>query len=239
MHRIDTIDVNGSPMEVFMYAPDGPGPFPGIVLSQHIPVGHTGLENDTVTLKKAERFAENGFAVAVPFVFHWWPKEAEMQLKRDEFRDDWTALDMRAAFDHLAAQENCDAGRIGIVGHCWGGRVAWLAACHNPDYKALAIFYGGRIKLPMGPGTPPAIDLVDNITCPVIGFFGDQDSNPSPEDVNDYEAALKGAGVAYEFHRYPDAGHGFQTFTREDRYNEAASEDAWEKVLAFMHAKLG
>jgi len=239
MHRIDVVNVRDNPMEVFMFTPEGDGPHPGIVLAQHIPVGHTGLENDTVTLKTAERYAENGYAVAVPFVFHWWPKEADIQVKRDAFRDDWTVLDMQAAYDHLAAQDNVDGARIGIVGHCWGGRIAWLTAAHNPGYKACAIFYGGRIKLVMGPGTPPAIDLAGDIKCPVAGYFGNQDQNPSPEDVNDYEAALRAAGVTYEFHRYDDAGHGFQTFVNPDRYVEHVSEDAWGKVLDFMGRNLG
>ncbi|MEC7657882.1 MAG: dienelactone hydrolase family protein, partial [Pseudomonadota bacterium] len=129
-HRIDTVTVNDDPMEIFMYLPDGDGPHPGIVLAMHIPVGHTGIENDTFTMKTAERYAENGFAVAVPFIFHWWPKSDDIQIKRDEFRDDWTKLDLQAGFNHLASQDNVDGSRIGIVGHCWGGRVAWLGACH-------------------------------------------------------------------------------------------------------------
>jgi carboxymethylenebutenolidase len=234
VHRIETVTVQDSPMEIFMFEPEGPGPHPGIVLAQHIPVGHTGIENDVVTLKTAERYAENGYAVAVPFIFHWWPKEAEMQVKRDEFRDDWTALDLKAAYDYLAAQDYVDGARIGIIGHCWGGRVAWLGACHNPDYKACAIFYGGRIKLPLGPGTPPAIELAGNIACPVAGYFGNQDQNPSPEDVDDYDAALTAAGVPHVFHRYDEAGHAFQSFNSEERYRPEASEDAWTKVLAFL-----
>ncbi len=55
-------------------------------------------------MKAAERYAENGYAVAVPFVFHWWPKSDDIQVKRDEFRDDWTKLDLTAAFDILAAE---------------------------------------------------------------------------------------------------------------------------------------
>ncbi len=238
-HRIDTVDVQGSPMEVFVFEPPGAGPHPGIVLCQHIPVGHTGIENDTFTLKAAERYAENGYVVAAPFIFHWWPKEAEMQLKRDEFRDDRTIPDLDAAFAYLAALENVDSGRIGVVGFCWGGRVSWLGAGSNPDYKACAVFYGGRIKLTMGEGTPPAIDLAPNIKCPVIGFFGNEDQNPSPEDVDDYEAALAAAGVEHVFHRYDGAGHAFQSFDNEERYRHEASEDAWDKVLAFFGEKLG
>lgn len=239
MYRIDTVTVQDSPMEIFMYQPEGTGPHPGIVLAQHIPVGHTGVENDTFTLKTAERFAENGYAVAVPFIFHWWPKEADIQIKRDAFRDDWTALDLKAAFDHLAAQENVKRAGIGIVGHCWGGRVAWIGACNNPDYKACAIFYGGRVKAQMGPGTPPAIELASNIKCPVVGFFGNEDKNPSPEDVDDYDAALTAAGVPHEFHRYDGAGHAFQSFGNAELYRPKVSEDAWTKVLAFFEKNLG
>jgi carboxymethylenebutenolidase len=237
-HRIETIEVQGSPMEVFIFEPQGAGPHPGIVLCMHIPVGHTGIENDTVTLKTAERYAENGYVVAVPFIFHWWPKEADIQIKRDEFRDDWTILDLNAAFDLLAGLDNVNGDRIGIVGHCWGGRVAWVGAGSNPNYAACAVFYGGRVKLVLGEGNPPAIDLAPNFKCPVIGFFGNEDENPSPADVDDYDAALEAAGVEHIFHRYDGAGHAFQSFNSEERYRHEASEDAWEKVLAFFGEKL-
>ena len=233
-YRIETVKVKDSPMEVFLFAPAGKGPHPGIVLCQHIPVGHTGVENDTVTLATAERYAENGYAVAVPFIFHWWPKSADIQPKRDGFRDDWTALDLKAAFGVLARQPGVDAKRIAIVGHCWGGRVAWLGAGTDARYAACAIFYGGRVRLPMGPGTPPAIELAPKIRCPLIGFFGNEDSNPSPEDVNEYDAALARAGVKHEFHRYDGAGHAFQSFNNPERYRPQASEDAWAKALAFL-----
>lgn len=238
-HRVVSVEVNGSPMEVFLFAPAGAGPHPGLVLCQHIPVGHTGLENDTVTLKTAERYCENGYCVAVPFIFHWWPKSADIEVKRAEFRDDWTRRDLDAAFELLAALPSVDKGRIGIAGHCWGGRVAWLGACTNPRYKATAIFYGGRVKLVMGAGNPPTIDLAPAIRCPVIGFFGNEDTNPSPADVNDYDTALTRAGVAHVFHRYDGAGHAFQSFNSAERFRPEASEDAWKKALAFFAEKLG
>ena len=123
-------------MEVFLFAPAGAGPHPGLVLCQHIPVGHTGIENDTVTLETAERFCANGYTVAVPFIFHWWPKSADIEVKRAGFRDDWTRLDLDAAYERLAAQPDVDRERIGIAGHCWGGRVAWLGV-HQPALQGL------------------------------------------------------------------------------------------------------
>jgi carboxymethylenebutenolidase len=238
MHEIETVDVTApgaerSSMEVFLFRPEGEGPHPALILAQHIPVGHAGLEHDDFTLAAGERFAAAGFLVAAPFIFHWWPKEAEMMDKARASRDDWTVPDLEATWDLLVNRSDVDAARIGIVGHCWGGRVAWLGAAHL-DVAACATFYGGRIKLALGKGNPTAISLADRIRCPVIGFFGNDDENPSPEDVDDYSAALTEAGVEHEFHRYDGAGHAFQNFPNPDRYREAQSEDAWEKVLAFF-----
>ena len=237
--EIVTVDVLGSDMEIFLFHPEASGPHPGLVLAQHIPVGHTGVENDTFTLETARRFTRNGFVVAVPFLFHWWPKGEDIAVKRDESRDDRMVADARAAFQLLASRPDVRPDRIGVVGHCWGGRVAWLAACDIPELAACAIFYGGRIKLAMGPDSRPAIDLAQGIRCPVAGFFGEEDQNPTPADVDDYEAALQRAAVPYEFHRYPGAGHAFQNFPSPERYRETQSEDAWTKVLGFMGSHLG
>lgn len=234
MHTIETVDVQGSPMEVFFFKPGGAGPHPAIILAQHIPVGHTGIENDEFTLKTAERFAENGYVVAAPFIFHWWPKDAGMDIKRNESRDDWTAADLLAACDMLLKRDDVDGNRIGMVGHCWGGRVAWLGACHIPQLRAMAMFYGGNVKIARGEGNTPLIELAGNIRCPVIGFFGNDDSNPAPQDVDDYDAALTAAGVDHVFHRYDGAGHAFQNFPSTDHYREQQSEDAWRKVLEFL-----
>lgn len=237
--RIETVDVLGSPMEVFLFEPPGRERRPGVLLAQHIPVGHSGIENDTFSLATARRFAAAGYVVALPFIFHWWPKGDPIENKRDGARDDWMAADMGTAFDLMCATTAVDPYHIGVAGHCWGGRVAWLAACHLPRLAACAIFYGGRIRLAMGAGSVPAIELADRIHCPVIGFFGNDDQNPTPEDVDAYAAALTAAGVPHTFHRYDGAGHAFQNFPTPERYREAASEDAWKRVLAFFADTLG
>lgn len=233
-YELVTVDVQGSAMDVFLFIPAANTPLPGIVLAQHIPVGHAGIENDTFTLETARRFAANGYAVAVPFIFHWWPKTDSLDKKKAESRDDRMLADISAAFEVLAQQPGVDENRIAMVGHCWGGRVAWLAAFYIRSFRALAVFYGGNIKKGLGDGAVAPIDLAANIECPVIGFFGNDDSNPSPDDVADYARALDAAGIEYEFHQYDNAGHAFQNFPVAERYNEAASEDAWAKVLIFL-----
>lgn len=223
-------------MEVFVFEPEGKGPFPGLVVAQHIPVAHAGIETDPFTLDVGEKMAANGYLTAIPFIFHWWPKEAEMGVKRAGFRDDWTIADLNATYDYLAARDDVDADRIGILGHCWGGRVAWVGATTNPRYKAAVMLYGGRVRAAMG--GIPAIELVDRITCPVLGIFGNEDQNPSPEDVDVMDAALTEAGIEHTFHRYDGAGHGFQDYTNPDRYREGPANDAWDKLLDFLGKEL-
>ena len=238
MYEMRTVDIQGSPMEVMCAMPEGDGPFPGVVVAQHLPIAHTGLENDPFTIDVAERLAAAGYASVTPWVFHWWDKDEDIAVKREEFRDDRAVADMNAGFDMLARSSRVDADRIGVIGHCWGGRISWLHACHNPNYKALVTLYGGRIKLPMGEGSIPPIDLCGRIACPVMGIFGNEDQNPSPEDVTDLDAALTKAGVPHEFHQYDGAGHGFQDFCNDERYRKEAAEDAWSKLLAFLDDKL-
>ncbi|HEY0961867.1 MAG TPA: dienelactone hydrolase family protein [Pseudomonadales bacterium] len=233
MYDVIRTSVLDNDMDVFVFRPQGPGPHPGILLAQHIPMGHTGLENDPFTLTTAQRLADNGYIVAVPFLFHWWPKGDPLEKKREESRDDWIVADMSAGLAVLKEQQGIDEGRIACVGHCWGGRVAWLAACHMP-FAALATFYGGNIRKALGAGNISPLELTPHITCPVIGFYGNDDTNPSPKDVDDYSAALTAAGVPHTFHRYDGAGHAFQNFPMPERYNKAASDDAWDKVLAFL-----
>ena len=94
------------------------------------------------------------------------------------------------------------------------------------------------MKLRMGPNTLPAVELAEQINCQVAGFFGNEDQNPPPEDVDDYEATLEAADVPHEFHRYENAGHAFQSFNSEDHYRHDVSEDAWEKALEFLQRQL-
>lgn len=238
MYTKQNVDIQGSPMEILVFEPEGDGPFPGMVVAQHLPIAHAGLEKDPFTIDIGERLAKAGYACVIPFVFHWWAPETDIAVKRDEFRDDRAVADMDAAYGLLANMDKVDQSRIGVIGHCWGGRVAWLATCHNPDYKAMATLYGGRIKLGLGEGSVPLIELSDRIPCPVIGIFGNDDQNPSPADVDDLDSALTAAGIAHDFHRYDGAGHGFQDFVDEDRYRPEAADDAWGKVMAFLDDKL-
>lgn len=238
MYSTETVSVAGSPMEVFVFQPEGDGPHPGLIVCQHIPVAHAGLETDPWQLDVGERLAAQGYVVAMPFVFHWWPKEDDISVKRDGFRDDRSILDLKAAHELLKARGDVSNDRIGMIGHCWGGRVALVGACHLPGLSAAVTLYGGRTKVSMSDGATPPFELIENITCPVLGIFGNEDENPSPQDAADIAAAMAKAGVAFEMHQYDGAGHGFQDFSNPDRYREEQSEDAWGKIFAFLSRNL-
>jgi carboxymethylenebutenolidase len=238
MYSKHTVTIEHSPMEILVFEPEGDGPHPGIVVAQHLPVAHEGLEKDPFTIDVGEKFAAAGYTCVIPWIFHWWTPETDIEVKRAEFRDDRCLSDMQATFDFLAGMDSVDENRIGIIGHCWGGRVSWLHACHNPNYKALITLYGGRLKLGMGAGAAPPIERAAHIPCPVLGVFGNDDQNPSPEDVADLDAALTAGNVKHEFHQYDGAGHGFQDFVNPDRYREKQGTDAWAKIRVFLEREL-
>jgi len=238
MYSKQTVDVQGSAMEILVFEPEGAGPHPGLVVAQHLPIAHAGLEKDPFTIDVGERLAAAGYVNAIPYMFHWWPSEEDVTVKREQWRDDRALADLDAAFALLSGMANVDANRIGIIGHCWGGRVSWLGAGSRPGYKASAVLYGGRIKLPMGEGSVAPITLADKMAGPMIGIFGNEDQNPTPADVDDLDAALAAAGIEHEFHRYDGAGHGFQDFGDENRYRKEQAEDAWTKLVDFFDRKL-
>jgi carboxymethylenebutenolidase len=83
-------------------------------------------------------------------------------------------------------------------------------------------------KTPMAP-----IDMTKDLSCPLIGIFGNEDRAPSPEQVNEHEAALKKQGNTYEFYRYDGAGHGIWYWHRP-LYRPEQAMDRWGKVFAFF-----
>src|SRR5690348_15731176 len=124
-----------------------------------------------------------------------------------------------------------------IFGTCSGGRHAFIYACQKKDVDACADLWGGRVvmgKEELNAKTPVApIDMTKDLSCPLIGLFGNDDRAPSPEQVNDHEAELKKHRKSYEFHRYDGAGHGFFYWHRP-AYRPEQAMDGWSKVFAFF-----
>lgn len=194
--------------------------------------------------KVCDRFAQEGYIAVAPALFHREHPNPKLgygdedvparnqymgALKDDELVEDinqvikWTQSDQ---FRRTNGQ------KIGIVGYCVGGRITYLAATSCPGLSAASVYYPGRTLLPFGEGPAP-IDLTNKIKIPVLGSFGDQDANPSPDDVNTIEAKLKESGVTYDFKMYAGAGHGFNCDDRGS-YHEASAADALSRTLAWF-----
>jgi carboxymethylenebutenolidase len=150
-------------------------------------------------------------------------------LKDDELIEDINEIVRWTQGDQF---RRTNGQKIGIVGYCVGGRIAYLAATGCPGISAASVYYGGRILVPFGDGASP-IDLTSQIQIPVMGNFGGQDENPSPADVATIEAKLKECGVTYDFKSYPDCGHGFNCNDRSS-YNEAAAGDAFTRTTGWF-----
>jgi carboxymethylenebutenolidase len=232
MTRIDTLTVGGSPMRTIVGVPNGAGPHPAVVVMCHI----GGI--DEFTRSRCEELAKDGFAAAAPDFFHYQPWSDDRDVRRAALKDERMVDDINAAFDHLIATANADPKRLGVLGHCLGGRTALLAAGSVARSRAAAIYYGGRTMNAWGDGPSP-FERIKNINGPVIGFFGNLDKSPSPEDVDKIEAEMKRCGVPVEFHRYADAGHAFQDHTSAERYHKESAEDAWKKTRRFFRDTIG
>ena len=142
-------------------------------------------------------------------------------------------LDACAAW---AAANGGDAARLAITGFCWGGRITWLYAAHNPQLKAGVAWYGRLTGAanPMNPSQPHDVAAV--LKAPVLGLYGGEDSGIPLTTVDEMELHLSGgtaAAKASSFHIYPDAPHAFHADYRPT-YRKAAAEDGWKRALAWF-----
>ena len=177
----------------------------------------------------ADGYAADGYLAIAPAMYDRVKKSYDTGYSQDEIQAglkimqglDWnnTMKDVTAAIE--AAKS---AGKVGIVGYCWGGTVAWVAAARLPGLAASVPYYGGG--MPGFIGEKPKV--------PVMCNFGEQDQSPTLEQAK----AIAKAHPEMTAHYYPGAGHGFNCDQRGS-YNAAASKQARERTLAFFRKNVG
>jgi carboxymethylenebutenolidase len=224
----------------FLAHPDG-GPQPGVVMIPDV----WGLSD--LYRRLAQRLAGEGFAVLAidpyrrtgrgtftdPAGALAWLRELSDPVVLDTVQD---------AIDALAAEPAVGGGRIGVTGFCMGGQYALLAACTCRGLSACAPFYG-MVRHP--PGADPArkprapLEALADLRCPVLGFYGADDTLIPPADVDALRAALAASGEEAEIRVYPGAGHAFMNDTRADAYRPDAAANAWRRLVPFLRARLG
>ncbi len=229
----DKLTVNGHEMDMYASVPSGSGPFPAVVIAFHV----GGLDEFDKVM--ADRLAAEGYVAVVPDLFHRItdPNLTDPYERGATLSDPEIIADCNAAVDFLLGHSAVDNDRIGIVGFCMGGRVAWLAAATNPHYKAAVPYYGGNILVARGAGVQSPFELTDGINCPILFHFGEIDANPSQDDMAKLDAELTRLGKPHQFFSYPEADHGFADHTGA-RYNREGAEIAWPRTLQFFAAHL-
>jgi carboxymethylenebutenolidase len=147
--------------------------------------------------------------------------------------DDQYMSDLDSTAD-WALHNGGSAARVGVMGFCRGGRQTWLYAAHRSGLKAAVAFYGPLLGTPTPIQPKTALDLADQIKCPLLGLYGGQDASIPIDSVHQAEAKAKAAHKIVEIVIYPDAPHGFHADYRPS-YRQADAEDAWKRALAWFH----
>jgi carboxymethylenebutenolidase len=237
------LEVDGSRMDAYVAAPTGDGPYPGVVVGMH------AFGVDKFIQGKCDELAASGYVVIAPYLYHRQknislqeliglkfedPRRREVAMPmKDLLRDDEIQRDVLAALDHLKSMPSV-SGQFGITGFCIGGRVTYLMAVASGAFDAAAVFYGTDVNKSWGHDGPSPLALSGQIRCPLVGFFGNEDTNPSPADVDEMEQELERQGVPHAFYRYDGAPHAFNDPFNPVRWTPAAAADAWPRLLDFF-----
>ncbi|MCB1888171.1 MAG: dienelactone hydrolase family protein [Rhodocyclaceae bacterium] len=128
-----------------------------------------------------------------------------------------------------------DGGALGITGFCWGGRIVWLYAAHNPALSAGVAWYG-RLRSGFAPDSPrQPIDVAAQLLAPVLGLYGALDQSIPAADAEAMRAALAQGSQPAQIVLYPDAGHAFLADYRPS-FQAAAARDGWQRMLDWFAA---
>jgi carboxymethylenebutenolidase len=224
---------DSSKMRLYMSSPEGAGPFPGLVVMQH----QGGV--DEFLQQITERLGHAGYIAAAPDLYHRDGPDCQDDIvtRRSRLSDRRIINDIAATISLLQLQSGAAGDKIGIIGFCMGGRLAYLGAATNPAFKAAVAFYPGNTFRAWGRDLPSPFERTKDIHCPLQGHFGADDGNPSPADMVKLDEELKKFGKAHEFYAYENAGHAFLDSTKES-YRPHADEASWPRTLEFLNRYL-
>jgi carboxymethylenebutenolidase len=226
---------DGHEIEAYLAVPDDGATARGSVVVIHHMPGY-----DTSTKEIVRKFAAFGYAALMPNLYHRdapgaSPDDAAAAARaKGGVPDERLVGDVGGAADYLRVLPASN-GKVGVIGYCSGGRQSFLAACSLP-LDAAVDCYGAFIVNPVPEGLPlkaqPIVGLAKDLSCPLLGLFGADDKNPTPEETAELSKALDEAGKPHEFHTYEGAGHAFFSVDRV-AYRPEAATDGWEKVWDF------
>src|SRR6185312_5418070 len=221
--------------------PDDGARHPGLIVIHEI----WGLNEHVRDV--ANRFAEQGYSVVAPNLFHGMSFEGKIdhslldEMRNPETRDeaqkkmrallapiqapeyaDKAISQLKACVDYLLSDEHV-SGKVGVLGFCFGGTYALALAADDARIEASVPFYG----------QPLPAEKIHSLNCPVLAFFGEEDAGLIAS-LPALKEGMQKAEKDFEAVVYPHTGHAFFNDTNARMYNREAAEDAWKKTLVFL-----
>lgn len=220
------LHVNGKGAVAYIAQPDDDQQHPGVVLIQE----WWGIEPHVQGL--AQKLAADGFIVAVPDLYNGKiatePNDAMRMIMLIRDNVDIASQKIMSALDALKSYPNVQPKKLGLMGFCIGGFLAYTVAARYPDLGAVVTFYGG--------GYDPTPEEVAKVSAPVHAFYGSQDDSVPAEQRQKIEQLYKKAGKDYTVKVY-EAGHAFIN-PDHGAGNKKAADDAWPRAVNFLKTHL-
>jgi carboxymethylenebutenolidase len=227
------VNVKGQQVPVYCAQPQGKSDLPVILVVSEIFGVHEHIAD------VARRFAKLGYMALAPDLFVRQGDPGKYQSIAEVLKEvvskapDQQVLGDLDAVVAWAKDHGGNVDKLGITGFCWGGRITWLYAAHNPQVKAGVAWYGRLLggKSELQPQHP--VDIAASLKVPVLGLYGGKDEGIPLDTVEQMKAQLAKGSSGSEFVVYPDAGHAFHADYRPS-YVEADAKDGWNKCVAWF-----
>ena len=226
------IPVPDGEIPIYRAVPASGGPHPVVLIAYEV----FGLQEHIKDI--CRRFGKAGYLAIAPDLYYRQGDATKLTDLADVIKiaskvpDAQVLSDLDAAVE-WATKNKGDAKRLGVTGFCWGGRITWLYAAHNPKVKAGVAWYGRLVGDPTELQPKNPIDIALLLKVPVLGLYGGQDQGIPLDTVERMRAALKKAGNPSEIIVYPDAPHGFFADIRPS-YRKEDAQDGWKRLLAWF-----
>ncbi|MFY9585048.1 MAG: dienelactone hydrolase family protein [Candidatus Acidiferrales bacterium] len=223
------IPVAGGELPGYRAMPDKGGPFPVVLVVQEVFGVHEHIRDI------CRRFAKLGYLAMAPELYARQGDVSKLAEIKDiipivsKVPDAQVMSDLDAAVAWAQKSGKGNTAKLGITGFCWGGRIVWLYAAHNPKLKAGVAWYGRLVGQPneLQPKNP--IDLVAELKAPVLGLYGGDDQGIPLDTVERMRQALKAANNPSEIVVYPNTPHGFHADYRPS-YRPEQAKDGWKRL---------
>jgi carboxymethylenebutenolidase len=214
--------------------PDKGRKFPVVLVVQEIFGVHEHIRD------LCRRFAKAGYVAVAPELYARQGDVSKISDWKQIFSevvskvpDAQVLSDLDATLRWAGKSSSGDVKHAAVTGFCWGGRIVWLYAAHNPKLKAGVAWYGRLSGQPTELQPEYPLDVVAQLKAPVLGLYGGKDQGIPLEDVEKMRTALSAAKNPSEIVVFPDAPHGFLADYRPS-YRPAEAADGWAQCLAWF-----